>query len=169
MTRPAVFPAALAVPLFLLAACTRDPPAPAPAPSEPALPSFADDTLERECDCLLAGRCAMPDVMEGQSETRNAQCRWEDRAAGRASCSRESRFRPAAPGARWSSWSRSTMRFRHAGEKGWCWYHRHRRALTEGAADYPPAVRQPTGAEAERGLPVTGTYLPPELGPAAPL
>jgi hypothetical protein len=137
-----------------------------PAPSEPALPTAADDTPELECDCLLAGRCATPEAFEGRSETRNAQCRWEDRAAGRASCSRESRFRPAGPGTRWSSWGRSTVQFRHAGEKGWCWYHRaSENALTEGAADDPPAVRQPTRAEAERIGAECGTRVRPARMP----
>lgn len=112
-------------PLLLFAACSRDPAPPPPAP--PSLPVLGDLDMERDCQCVLAGTCAIADAIdafEGQSETRNFQCRWDERAAGRATCSLESRFKHAEPGSRWSSWSRTTVRFRRAGERGWCWTER---------------------------------------------
>ena len=111
---------ALATGLALLAACSRE----APDPPALSLPILADQSLERECDCVTAGRCFIPEAFEGQGETRDFQCRWEDRAGGRAACTFESRSKPDAPPPRWSPWSRTTMRFRHLGERGWCWYHR---------------------------------------------
>jgi len=117
VSRRAAFTAALATGLFSLAACSRD----APAPPALSLPTFADQSLERECDCVTAGRCFIPEAFEGQSENRNFQCRWDDRAGGRATCTFESRSKPDEPPSRWSSWSRTTVRFRHVGERGWCW------------------------------------------------
>lgn len=112
---------ALAAGLLLLAACSREA---APAPAPPALPVLGDLSLDRDCRCVIAGECAVADSIEvfaGQSETRGFQCRWEDRAAGRATCAFESRSKPDEPPSRWTSWSRTTVRLRHAGERGWCW------------------------------------------------
>lgn len=110
----------LATALALLAACSRDAPV-APAIS---LPTLADQSLERECDCVTASRCFTPDAFEGLGETRHFQCRWDDRAAGRATCTYESRSKPDEPPSLWTSWSKTTVRFRHVGERGWCWFER---------------------------------------------
>ncbi len=123
MRRRAAFLAALPFALLPLAACSRDAPAP------PSLPAFADQGDERDCNCVEHGDCAVPDAaaadaFEGQSETRGFQCRWDDRAAGRATCTYESRFRLDAPNAQWVPWARSTVRLRHLGERGWCWTER---------------------------------------------
>jgi hypothetical protein len=118
--RKSTFFTAVAYTLLLLAACSGN----APAPPAPSLPTLADDSLERECACLERGDCAHSDAFEGQGEIRGFLCRWEDRAAGRATCTRESRSKPDAPPSVWSSWSRTTVRFRHLGERGWCWMER---------------------------------------------
>jgi len=122
---------ALAIGLTLLAACSRDAPV-APAIS---LPTLADQSLERECDCVTAGRCFTPEAFEGLGEFRNFQCRWDDRAAGRATCSLESRFKHVEPPSLWSAWGRTTVRFRHLGDGGWCWTERSsENELTEPSA-----------------------------------
>jgi hypothetical protein len=109
-----------ALPALLLAACA---PA-APVQPPPELPTIADYRSDRECACLTGGDCAVPEAtaFDGQGETRNAQCRWEDRAAGRADCTWESRSREAAAGSAWSPWGQTRVRFRHTGSRGWCWY-----------------------------------------------
>jgi hypothetical protein len=85
------------------------------------------------------------DLAEGRSEERNVQCRWVDRVMGRADCTFETRFKPEGPGipeTPWSSWSRSTVRFRHLGERGWCWFERvAENDLTESPAS-PEAPRR---------------------------
>jgi hypothetical protein len=115
--RRSAFPAIL--PLLLLAACSRE----APAPSAPAMPVLADESSERECACVERGECAVPEAVpaddEGQSERRGYQCRPDDRAGASATCTYESRLRinPRTP---WLPWARTTLRFRHLGERGWC-------------------------------------------------
>ena len=115
MRRRAAFFAAL--PFLLLAACSRQAPAP------PPLPTLASDSLERDCACVERGDCAVPEAFEGQDETRNFQCRRDDRAGmTRATCTYESRFRQPGANTPWSSWARTTVRFRQArNEGGWCW------------------------------------------------
>jgi hypothetical protein len=119
------FPGAGAAGLLLLAACGGAPTDAAPSPAPPALPILADEGLERECACVERSECAVPDAFEGQSESRNRQCHWDDRPGGtRATCSSEGRFRQNAPNAQWAPWSRSTVRFRRARDGGWCWAER---------------------------------------------
>jgi hypothetical protein len=127
VTAPFFRPFALAG-LALLAACAQEPPPP------PPLPAFADLSLERECRCVTAGECTIPEAFEGQGETRGFRCTWADRATGRADCTYEGRSRPDdPPGSRWSSWSRSTVRLRHLGARGWCWFERgSENELTDG-------------------------------------
>ncbi|HEV2748466.1 MAG TPA: hypothetical protein VGW34_14365 [Allosphingosinicella sp.] len=118
--RAAAFPRPFLAALLLLAGCSRDAPA-----RPPSLPTLADTSLERECACVTAGDCQMIDAFEGESETRGFQCTWDDQAAGRATCTYESRFKHAdPPDSPWSSWSKSIVRLRHLGDKGWCWYER---------------------------------------------
>ena len=103
--------------LLLLAACSGE----TPAPPAPSLPVVRDSWSDRECACLERGECSTPEAFEGESEDRGFQCRWEDRSAGRAVCSYESRSRPADPAAGgWTSWEKTSVPFRH-GDKGWCW------------------------------------------------
>lgn len=97
--------------LTTLAACSAEAPVP--------LPVFEDLSLHRECACVTRGDCVALEMIDGEGEDRNFQCRRQDRPAGRAVCSSESRFKPA--GGAWSGWERSDFRFRHLGEKGWCW------------------------------------------------
>lgn len=86
-----------------LAACATEPP-------EPTLPTLAETAIERECACVERGECAILEIAEGEGETREFQCRWDDQANGRATCTYESRFKLADPPSAWSSWSRSTVR-----------------------------------------------------------
>lgn len=97
--------------LLALAACAGEDPVPLPTPT--------DTGLERECPCVTEGRCWTAELADGEGEERNFQCRWEDRAAGRATCRWEHRFKPTNEP--WSGWETSVLRFRHLGEKGWCW------------------------------------------------
>ncbi|MGA9582067.1 MAG: hypothetical protein WBR13_08880 [Allosphingosinicella sp.] len=96
--------------MVLLAACSE-----APIP----LPAFEDLSLHRECACVTRGDCVVLELIDGESEHRNFQCRFTDRKAKRVVCSSEDRFKPT--GETWSNWERSEFRFRHLGEKGWCW------------------------------------------------
>ncbi|HEU0098424.1 MAG TPA: hypothetical protein VFQ67_06565 [Allosphingosinicella sp.] len=95
---------------LLLAACSEE-----PIP----LPSYEDLSLHRECACVTRGDCVSLELIDGTGEHRNFQCRWTDRQARRAICNSEDRFKPI--GGAWSKWERSEFRFRHLGEKGWCW------------------------------------------------
>ena len=96
--------------LLLLAACSE-----APTP----LPVYEDLSLHRECACVTRGDCVALELIDGEDENRNFQCRWTDKRAKRAVCSSEGRFKPT--GGAWSDWERSEFRFRHLGENGWCW------------------------------------------------
>ena len=117
MRRWAALQVALVTSQFLLAACATESP-------EPTLPTLADTAIERECACVERGECAILEIAGGEGETRGFQCRWDDRANGRATCTYESRFKPAEPPSLWSAWSRSTVRLQHLGEQGWCWMDR---------------------------------------------
>lgn len=158
--------------LFLIPACAPG----APSGPERQLPTFADAGGERDCRCVTTGACPTADAFEGQSEDRGFQCRWDDRAAGLATCAYESRSRQPQAGAAWSSWSRTTLSLRHTGDRGWCWTDRaSRNELTQNPPEetYPPAVRQPTEAEAQRVAAGCGTQarramLPPDLLRQAP-
>lgn len=140
MTRRSAFAATL--PFLLLAACGGD------APSyERPLPVFADAGGERDCRCVTTGECAVAEAFEGQSEDRGFQCRWDDRAAGRATCTYESRSRQPQRGAAWSSWSRTTLSLRHTGDRGWCWTDRSsQNGLTTDAPPAKPPGRRPLDA-----------------------
>jgi hypothetical protein len=159
MMRGAAFPAALAVTLLLLPSCTQE--APAPKGAEPALPTLADTSSERECACVGMGECATPEAFEGQSETRDFQCRRVDGGPMRAICTVEGRFKHAAPGSRWSSWSKTTIWLRHLDQGGWCWAGRESEnettELGTPGREFPPAVRQPTLEEADRIARACGT------------
>lgn len=96
---------------LLLAACSGEAPTP--------LPVHEDLGLHRECGCVTRGDCVALELVDGEIEHRNFQCRFTDRKAKRAVCSSEDRFKPT--GGTWSAWERSEFRFRHLGETGWCW------------------------------------------------
>jgi len=140
--------------LLAIAACSAE-------PAPPSLPVFADLSMERECACVTSGECPVADAFEGQSETRDFQCRWADQAGGRAVCAYESRSKDMEPGSQWSPWSRTTVALRHVGARGWCWSDRlsedYLSITATSAGPYPPAVRQPTQAEAERVADQCGT------------
>lgn len=161
-----------ALPSLLLAACAPG----SPAPEERPLPTFAAAGGDRDCRCVTTGECPTADAFQGRSEDRGFQCRWDDRAAGRATCTYESRFRHDAPGAAWSSWSRTTISLRHTGDRGWCWTDRASRNDLTGPPpeeNHPPAIRQPTEAEAQRVAAGCGTRarratMPPNLLRMAP-
>jgi len=106
----------VALPFLLLAGCGGGDP-----PSGVPFPTLASTSLERACACVERNDCAVPEAADGrsQSETRNYQCRWDDRARGLATCSYESRMRTGPAKAR-LAWSRNIVSFRH-GERGWCW------------------------------------------------
>ena len=110
MMRRAAFVFALSV--TLLAACSGG------APSPTALPPIADQSFARGCACVERNRCVVSDAgaFESQSETRNFQCRRDDN--DHATCTSETRLTPNVP------WARTTMRFRRAGDQGWCWTER---------------------------------------------
>lgn len=63
--------------------------------------------------------CVALEMIEGESEERNFQCRWHDPNTGRATCSYEHRFKPTNKP--WSEWDKMVLSFRHLGEQGWCW------------------------------------------------
>ncbi len=82
--------------LLLLAACSEE-----PIP----LPAYEHLSLGRECACVTRGECVAGELIEGEGEHRNFQCRWTDQQAKRAICSSEDRFKPT--GGAWSKWERS--------------------------------------------------------------
>jgi hypothetical protein len=87
-----------------------------------ALPNFHDaNAIERECRCVMTGQCAIVDVASGRSESRNFECRWQDREAGRAICTWVSRFFASGADERDEPWHQVDVALSHAGEKGWCW------------------------------------------------
>jgi hypothetical protein len=87
------------------------------------LPSVADTAFGRDCPSVEAGVEPMATLGPPLAiENRGFQCRWDDRTAGRATCTYETRFKPAAePNAPWPAWSRETVRLRHIAGRGWWW------------------------------------------------
>ena len=87
-----------------------------------------DLSMERDCECVLSGRCmqvdAQMDMAEGRGESRNFHCDWQNKSALRAMCSYESRFIADNPNARDLSWHKVTVSLRQDANKGWCWFNR---------------------------------------------
>ena len=85
------------------------------------LPAFEDTYAERECSCVTGNDCPIAEMAEGQSEERQFQCRWQNQAGARSTCTYQTRFLADDVSARDVAWSKVTVRLRHLGSKGWCW------------------------------------------------